>query len=88
MRKFKKDLTQKRNMGPRGPNKFVVDPEGGYIPNPALAEAVQDVLLQHQFGTHQHNQLLTTHHTTPNIPHPNKYNNLTIKIRMISKTLK
>ena len=33
-------LTQKRNMGPRGPNKFVDDPvKGGYMPNPALAEA-------------------------------------------------
>jgi len=33
-------ITQKRNMGPRGPNKFVDDPvKGGYMPNPALAEA-------------------------------------------------
>jgi hypothetical protein len=33
-------LTQKRNMGARGPNKFIPDAErGGYMPNPALAEA-------------------------------------------------
>ena len=33
-------ITQKRNMGPRGPNKFVPDADkGGYMPNPALAEA-------------------------------------------------
>ena len=33
-------LTQKRKMGPRGPNKFVPDVDkGGYMPNPALAEA-------------------------------------------------
>tara|TARA_R110002153_G_scaffold94674_3_gene228004 strand:- start:106 stop:1740 length:1635 start_codon:yes stop_codon:yes gene_type:complete len=33
-------LTQKRNMGPRGPNKFVTDPvKGGYMPNPVLTEA-------------------------------------------------
>jgi len=33
-------LTQKRNMGPRGPNKFVPDVEkGGYMTNPALSEA-------------------------------------------------
>ena len=35
-------LTQKRQMGPRGPNKFVPDPvKGGYMPNPGLAEASQ-----------------------------------------------
>ena len=33
-------LTQKRNTGPRGPNKFIPDVErGGYITNPALTEA-------------------------------------------------
>ena len=32
-------LTQKRDMGPRGLPKYIKDPEGGYLPNPALTEA-------------------------------------------------
>ena len=33
-------ITQKRNMGPRGPNKFIPDTEkGGYKVNPSLSEA-------------------------------------------------